>query len=93
MGFAAVWQKLEISLDNAGQAVGLSDAQSEAILLERARRSVPEFGESLRGVAEAHSLPDQRLQRSADDWVLRIIFLANAQKNIAVEKTRTTGDH
>ena len=34
------------------------------------------------------ALPDERLQCLGNDGVLRIIALADAQKNIAVEKTR-----
>ena len=33
--FAAVWQKVEVTLDHAGQAIRLGDGQTEAIFVER----------------------------------------------------------
>ena len=85
MGFAAVRHKLEIPHDHAREPVGLGDAQAEAVLVGRgaSRRSA----EGLQSVAKAHALPDQCFQRLYDDGVLRIIALADTQKNIAVKKT------
>lgn len=57
--FAVVRQKFEIPLDYAGQAVSFCYAQAEAVLVERTGRSVPKFGERLRGEAEARSLRDR----------------------------------
>ena len=93
MGFTAVRQELEIPLDHAREPVRFRDGKTEAVFVERARGGVPEFGQGLGGVAETHPLPDQCFQRPNDDGVLWIIALADAQENIAVEKTRLAFGH
>lgn len=90
---AAVRKKLEIPFDHARKPVGLGNGQAEAVLLERACRGVPEFAECLGCLAQAHPANEQRFQGLHNDGVLRIIALANAQKNVAVEKTGISLGH
>jgi len=47
VNFAAIWQKLEVPFDHAGQAVRLGDAQTEAIFVERTGAGVLEFAQRL----------------------------------------------
>ena len=89
----AVRQQLEIPLDHTGQAVRLGDAQTEAVLVERAGGGVPELGQGLLGVAEPHPLPDQRAKRVADCGMLRVIAFADPQQDIAVEQTGVAARH
>src|ERR1035441_6691252 len=85
--FLAVRQKLEIPFDHTGQAIRLSDAQTEAVLVERASGRVPEFAKRLRSVAESPALPDRHMKRMADREILRVVALADPQQDIAVEQT------
>ena len=78
----AVRQKLEIAFDHAGEAICLGDAQTEAVLVSRAGRGVPELAQRLRGVAEPHPLIGERVKRAVDRVIWWVVVSAEAQQNI-----------
>jgi hypothetical protein len=65
----------------------------KVLATHRAGRGIPKLAQGLRGVAEPHPLPDERVKGMADRRVLRIIALADTQQDIAVKQTGLADRH
>jgi hypothetical protein len=75
MNIAAARQELEIPLDHASETFRLGDGEAEAVFVEPTGRSIPEFGEGLRGVAKAVPRPYKRYQCLDNGATLRSSLL------------------
>jgi len=73
-------------LEFARVQVGLFDLDSEAVILNRARRGIPELGHILDRVIQRHAALTKSFNDSAHEQVCRVVAFCKAKQNIAIDE-------